>query len=220
MNARAEKDSKIMARLRLLALLTAGVTAGACSPHHNVAPPNLGFTSLNQPVVQRTDYVLDLNAGGSGVAPAELGRLDAWFHSLRLGYGDRISLDAPYVDANSRRDVAAVAASYGLLLSDGAPITAGMVAPGSVRVIVSRMMASVPGCPNWNDVPFNASTATSSNYGCATNSNLAAMVADPSDLVLGQSGPGVGDPAAVAKAIRTFRDTGAKPLQAESTGGQ
>jgi pilus assembly protein CpaD len=49
------------------------------------------------------------------------------------------------------------------------------------------------------------------------------MVADPSDLVLGRSGDGVGDASAVTKAIKTYRDktpTGQGALKIESTGGK
>lgn len=211
-----------MARFNIAALLTVGVATVACSPvHQNVAPPNMGLVPVNQPVVQRTDYVFDVNGGG-GIAPAELGRLDAWFQSLQLGYGDRVSIDAPYADDASRRDIASVAASYGLLLSDGAPVTAGNLAPGALRVVVSRGTASMPTCPNWDRGRYNMTAETGSNYGCAINGNLAAMIADPSDLVRGQAGPEGGDAASVNKAVKLYREmapTG-NALKSEKTGGQ
>jgi pilus assembly protein CpaD len=100
-------------------------------------------------------------------------------------------------------------------------VTTGEVSPGSVRIVVSRTTASVPGCPNWEG-PDRLST-TSSNYGCAMNSNLAAMIADPNDLVLGQTGSGTSDPTTASRAIRTHRNatpTGAGGLQNVRTGGQ
>jgi pilus assembly protein CpaD len=185
---------------------------------------NAGLNSANQPVVQRTDYVLDV-AAGNGVSAQEQQRLSQWFQSLGLGYGDRIFVDEPggYADPASRPDIARVAGAHGLLLSDSAPATAGSVQPGTVRVVVSRTTASVPGCPNWEDREINSRTQyTASNYGCATNSNLAAMIADPNDLVLGQTGSVTGNDA--DKAIKAYRDrelTGYKgELKAESTGGE
>src|SRR3546814_17194182 len=75
--------------------------------------------------------------------------------------------------------------NYGMLLSDVAPVTAGSVPGGTVRIVVSRSVASVPGCPDWRDTQeADLNGGTSSNYGCAVNSNLAAMVANPQDLVL------------------------------------
>ena len=195
--------------------------AGAAHAAHRApaAPEaNHGLNSPNQPVVRRTDFALDLNAG-NGLAPSEQGRLDAWFHSLGLGYGDRIFVDGDAY-GRARADVAAVAADYGLLLSDGAPISAGAPAPGTVRIVVSRSTASVPNCPVWRG--HDSPTETSANYGCAINSNLAAMIADPNDLVLGQAGSAVSNAATAAKAIKTYREappTGAKGLIDTSTTG-
>ncbi|MFN3944373.1 MAG: CpaD family pilus assembly protein [Allosphingosinicella sp.] len=205
------------------ALLVLGLAAAGCAGGDYAPNVNHTLYSVNQPVVERTDYVLDVSTSAGGLSAGEQGRLGAWFDSLQLGYGDRVSVDQPrgFEDARGRRDVASVAASYGLLLAEGAPVTAGAVQPGSLRVIVSRTTASVPGCPNWDyaNEP-GAPIATSPNYGCASNSNLAAMVADPNDLVLGQTGSlsGTGDTA--TKAIRTHRNavpSGTRGLQDVNT---
>jgi pilus assembly protein CpaD len=205
------------------ALIALGLSVSGCGPETNRLQPyaNPSLSSVNQPVVSRTDYVLDLSTTGSGVPDSELARLDDWFASLQLAYGDRVSTDG-YGDPVARQDVARVAEAYGLLLADGAPVTAGRVQPGSVRVIVSRSVAEVPGCPHYDSREVGERNTTSPNYGCATNSNLARMVADPSDLVLGRSGAAAGDAATTAKAIKTYRDripTGAAAaLTSEKTG--
>lgn len=214
-----------------LALMTMSILAAGCAqaPARNAgltAAHNPSVYSVHQPVVQRTDYVLDLAASG-GLAPQETGRLQGWFEGLELGYGDRISVDqaAGYEDPRTRQDIAAIAASYGLLLSEGSPVTSGAVQPGAARVIVSRMTASVPSCPDWSDAGSLAATSAShSNYGCAINSNLAAMIADPADLVLGQAGTTVNNADAAARAIKTYRDrpqSGAGgQVKPEATGGR
>jgi pilus assembly protein CpaD len=59
-----------------------------------------------------------------------------------------------------------------------------------------------------------------STFGCAVNSNLAAMVANPQDLVYGREGSGVGDSLTTSKAIGSYRKaepTGTKGLQDIST---
>jgi pilus assembly protein CpaD len=208
------------------ALIAVAMTATACGPVTNGLTPvsNPSLYSVNQPVVQRTDYVLDVNATGGGVPDAELARLDAWFDSIQLGYGDHVSIDTggAYADAAARGDIASVVADYGLLLDEGAPVTAGAVQPGSVRVVVSRMTASVPGCPIWEDEIVGAPERTATNYGCATNSNLAQMIADPSDLVLGQAGSG-DDSRTGSRAVKIYREkrpTGAGELKSETTGGK
>lgn len=212
-----------MAQLRsLAALLIAGTAATACTST-GTAPPNRTVYSVNQPVVQRTDYVLDLASSADGLPTTEQDRLAAWFQTLQIGYGDRIAVDqGGYDSAKVTSDVADVAGQFGVLLDGSAPVTAGQLPPGSVRVVVRRTTASVPGCPNWEGA--GGLSATSPNYGCAVNANLAAMVADPNDLVLGQSGSGTSDPATATRAIRTHRNaqpTGAGGLQdVRTSGGQ
>lgn len=181
---------------------------------------NRSLYSVNQPVVQRTDYVIDLAAQGYGLAQEERARLLDWLDSLQLSYGDRLFVDGGNDPDLGRADVARIAAEYGMMLSRGAPMTAGAVQPGTFRVIVSRTEATVPGCPNWDNA--KGPSGTSPNYGCGVNSNLAAMVADPNDLVLGQAGSVTGDAATAAKAIGAYRSaapTGTQGLKDSITKG-
>lgn len=151
---------------------------------------NTSMYSTNQPVVERTNYALDVNIDGySGIADTERNRVADWFETLKLGFGDRIALD--YGDGSAsvaaKRQVALLAADHGMVLAETAPVTAGYITPGTARIVVTRSTASVPNCPNWekpNDSNFNSSNHP--NYGCAVNSNMAAMVSDPEDLVRGR----------------------------------
>lgn len=199
---------------RHFALLALATALAGCT-HNRPTEAMRGVSAVNVPVVSRADYVFDAAAPGGSLGPAEEARLDAWFRSLQLGYGDAIYVDGAYADG-ARADVARVAGRYGLLISDGAPVTAGAVEPGSVRVVVSRTRASVPNCPNWS-VPSqpNLENATMSNFGCGVNSNMAAMVANPEDLVHGREGSGLADGTTASKAIGTYRSaptTGSKGL--------
>ena len=203
-------------KLTLLALVSA--TAG-CS-HTAQDLPDRGIEAVNVPVVARTDYVFDAAAPGGSLQPGEAARLNAWFAGLDLGYGDSIYVDGPYADA-ARSDVAQVAGQYGMLVTPSAPVTVGAVPMGTVRVIVSRTRATVPGCPNWS-VPSqpNYNNRSMSNFGCAVNGNLAAMIANPQDLVHGREGSGVGDNQTSMKAVGAYRKaepTGSKGLQDIST---
>ena len=188
-------------KIALLALATA--LAGCM--HNQPTDEMRGVSAVNVPVVTRSDYALDLVAPGGTLPSAEAARLDGWFRSLQLGYGDIIFVDGPD-GYGARDDVARVAGRYGMLVSDGAPVTTGSVAPGSVRVVVSRTRASVPGCPNWT-VPAqpNYQNAQITGFGCSVNGNLAAMVANPEDLIHGREGSGVTDARSAAKAVDTYR---------------
>lgn len=171
-------------------------------------PSNRSLESVHQPVVSRTNYTLDINSGPGGVSIPEQRRLAGWFDALDLRYGDRISLDDPMRSGASRAAVEAIAGRYGILLSDEAPVTAGAVAPGTVRVVVTRSTATVPGCPDWSArSDANLGNGTGSNYGCATNSNMAAMVADPEHLLKGASGSGTTTVMSSTKAIESYRET-------------
>lgn len=182
---------------------------------------NRGMESVHQPVVQRTDYVIDVATSGYGLAPGEQERLDGWFRSIDLAYGDRVSIDDPNASAELRGDVQALLGRRGMSITGNAPVTAGAVAPGTARVVVSRASASVPGCPDWSRPSSPELTgSTMSNYGCANNAALAAMVADPLDLVQGREAAAATDPATAGKAIRVYRDTapsGTRGLKAETT---
>lgn len=188
---------------------------------------NRGLESVHQPVVSRTDYALDVATSGSDLAPGEEQRLAGWMTSLHVGYGDRVAIDDPNPYGAGVHDaVARQVAHYGLLVSDDAPVTNAPIAAGTIRVVVTRMRARVPGCPDYSR---NSSTDfesnTSSNYGCSSNATLAAMIANPADLVLGQAGSGVADQVSSAKAIDSFRKaapsgSGGTTIKSESAGGK
>jgi pilus assembly protein CpaD len=186
---------------------------------------NRGLESVHQPVVTRTDYTMDVWTGPSGLANGDSQRLSGWFESLQLGYGDRVSIDmgTAYDSSNVRQEIGNIAARYGLLLQQAAPLTQGELPQGAARVVVSRLKATVPGCPDWSRPSIaNMGGHTTPNFGCGTNSNLAAMIADPEDLLHGKTGNAAADAATSGKAIDVYRKaktTGEGGLKIERSGG-
>jgi pilus assembly protein CpaD len=216
----SETETKIMRTAHFTVLIALSLSVAACGTS------NRGLESAHQPVVSRTDYVLDVASGSdAGLSRADASRLSSWFESLQLSYGDHVSIDAPGGESDdaTRAAVASVAGRYGLLLDETAPLTSGALPAGSVRVVVSRTKAEVPGCPDWSlHSEFDFNSSTGSNHGCATNSNLAAMIADPRDLVRGREARGAVDASTAGKAIKTYRDkpsTGANDLKSPTIGG-
>jgi pilus assembly protein CpaD len=182
--------------------LSLGLALAACGD----TPNNRTLYSVKQPVVERHNYAIDVAAGAGGLPVPEQQRLAEWFDSMNLRYGDRVAIDGAIGSDAVRTDVAAIAARHGLLLSDGAPITEGFVDPGKVRIVVTRTRAYVPGCPDWSDtLASNLDNSTSDGFGCAVNSNLAAMVADPEHLLHGAEGTGETVVMSSTKAIQTYR---------------
>ncbi|MGC1469899.1 MAG: CpaD family pilus assembly protein [Sphingorhabdus sp.] len=173
-------------RAKLILTATLAFTLAGCG----ATGSNTSMYSTNQPVVQRSNYALDVNVDGtSGLSPFEQNRIAEWFEAMKVRFGDRIAVDFgdSYPDAATKQAVGDLAAKHGLLLSETAPVTTGSVAPGTARVVVTRSAASVPNCPNWTKTTEeNYNSSNHPNYGCAVNSNMAAMVADPEDLVRGR----------------------------------
>lgn len=214
-----------MSRTLLLAVALGGAVS-ACGPvNRDLVPASRGLESVNQPVVSRTEYILDLAGGYDGLAEGEAARLDAWLRSLEAGYGDTLYVDDATPGSARTTAVGAVAGQYGLAVAPGVPVTTGRTAEGGVRVVLSRTEAYVPGCPKWEDQgSVDYTNAQSAGFGCSTNGNLAAMIADPEDLLRGdQAGP-VSDSRVVFKSVDTYRrlvPSGVGgTVKAESAGGK
>jgi pilus assembly protein CpaD len=202
--------------------LSLGLALAGCGD----TPNNRTLYSVKQPVVERHNYALDVGAGAGGLPVPEQQRLADWFESMDLGYGDRVAIDGAVGSEAVRADVAAIASRHGILLAEGAPITEGYIDPGKVRIVVTRTRAHVPGCPDWSDTyASNLDNSTSDGFGCAVNSNLAAMVADPEHLLHGAQGTGETVVMSSTKAIETYRaqeptgKAGLPEISSQSAGG-
>jgi pilus assembly protein CpaD len=215
-----------MKKIATWTVLALATSLAGCS---GAAYSNRGLDSVHQPVVRNAIYQFDVAASSGELPPSEQGRLQGWLDAMGVRYGDRIAIEDPsaYGATSAQATVRSMIERRGLLISNEVPVTTGAVPQGHLRVIVTRASAFVPGCPNWDSKSaINPANATSSNYGCATNSNIAAMVADPNDLIKGARNAG-NDPSMATRAIKTFREkppTGAGELRGEATsnsgGGQ
>jgi pilus assembly protein CpaD len=213
-NARTNRLARVPA-ITLVAMLGLGLAGCGGMPQNN------SLYSVKQPVVERTNMVLDVNTNASGLPISEQQRINGWFETMDLRYGDRIAIENPGQNPAVTSAIRDLAARYGLMISDTAPVTPGYLQPGQARVVITRSTASVPGCPDWSaKSDMNYSNGLSPGYGCAVNSNIAAMVADPQDLLEGKKGSGETVIATGNKAISTYRDmepTGKAGLQDPGT---
>ena len=208
-----------------LLLLGAALPLAACGGDYR------GLETVHQPVVAQTDYALDLLAGPDGLATGEAQRLRGWLDVLAAGPGAALAIDDPFASPGARAEIAGIAAERGLRLAPAAVAQttppAAPPAPGMLRVVVSRATASVPSCqtPAGRVALVNFDAHTSSTFGCAINGTLAAMVADPNDLIRGKADDGANSAAAAAKAITVWRKAaptgaGGTALKSESTGAR
>ena len=191
--------------LRFGLIAAAALPLGACGGDSKF---NRTVESVNQPVVSYSTFVYDVNGSSDSLSQAERIRLIGWLDSLNVGYGDSIAIAAGdgSVPASLHNDIAEVIARRGLLIQEDASPLGGTPAYGAVRLVVRRSTASVPGCPDWRTKQeSNMVGDTSSNYGCGVNGNLAAMIANPEDLVRGQTGDSALRAETSSKAIEALR---------------
>ena len=175
-------------RTKLIILVRSSRFGGGCAAPRGTQADR-GVASVNVPVVTRADYVFDAAAPGGALAPGEAAaarrlvpRPRPWLrrHDLR-----RRRLCRPARAPRSRGSPATMAC-----WSRPAPRSPpAWFQPGTVRVVVSRNRAAVPDCPNWSRPSQpDFENQSMSNFGCAVNTNLAAMVANPEDLIHGREG--------------------------------
>jgi len=192
--------------MRVALVATAALSLSACGGETSF---NKGMNSVHQPVVSYATYLYDVQAGSGKLSSAERVRLAGWLNSVNVGYGDSIAIanGGAGVSPALHEDIADVLGRRGMLIGEDNSALAGTPPHGSVRLILRRASASVPGCPDWSRNSENdISGGTSTNYGCATNSNLAAMIANPEDLVRGQSADSDLRTTTSNRAIETYRD--------------
>lgn len=184
---------------------------------------NRGVQSVHQPVVSYSTFLFDVQTDGGRLSPTEQTRLTGWLDSLDVSYGDSVAIatNGVTVAPGVQEDVADVVGRRGMLVQEDVSGVAGTPPYGSIRLILRRTTASVPNCPDWRtNQEANMVGGTSSNFGCGVNGNLAAMVANPEDLVRGQTANSDLRSLTSTKAIETYRQkapTGAGDLK--SLGG-
>ena len=148
------------------------------------------------------------------------------------GTGD-ITIQVPFASANEIAAAETGQAVHYALVRAGVPRSHIRVAPyhfgdrartSSLRLSYLRVKAVTPTCGLWPETqPTNYRNADYDNFGCATQQNLAAMVANPADLVQPQpmTPPDGARRAAVVKTYSDIGNTGwaPAPLQALPSNG-
>lgn len=127
--------------------------------------------------------------------PADLEIDQAEAFLTRVGAGRRDVLEIRFIDGPIAETQAEILQA---LLADGGyqsvlyPVREGDLAPGAdktgVTIAIRKAVVKLPDCPNWSDVPGRKYDNTAfSNFGCSNVTNLGMMVANPEDLLVGQS---------------------------------
>lgn len=153
--------------------------SGAESPKHN------------QVLFLHQTYDVRFDPGKDKLSPAEQKRLADYIANEDISLYDEITVASGNGDANAAGLAARRAASVATYLRSfhlkSAPDSVIAAPADQVTISIARYVVVTPQCPDWRkpseDDPSNT---PSSNLGCATETNLGLMVADPRDLVVGK----------------------------------
>ena len=193
-----------------------GLGLGACTPSLG-PQSNLGWIEASSPKqleVDRAEYRHSIYfPTDSSVFPdSERARLLSFLHTVQPGGRDSIRLEghaderatelynlelaarrAERVESFLReagvRDLTVTTVAFGEAIP-AVPST-GPAAWGlnrRVELVLERYLVTLPACPDWSrESGTDFSNQPSSNFGCATQTNLGLMVAEPKDLVRGRT---------------------------------
>jgi pilus assembly protein CpaD len=181
----------------LLPILALTLFVGACAPATSYtdaeAPKRLKLDSAT------TQLNLHFAPGSASLSPADAARLREMAATGRIAASDRVTIAAAGAPLLAEERIGAVSQ---LLLNYGVTTVIGSAnVPANQAVVeASRTLVTLPPCPNWSKLSSSDyGNQPSSNFGCATETNLGMMVANPNDLASGLPvGPSAGQPAAAA----------------------
>ena len=204
--------------------LAAVTMLAACGSPFNGPEVALSIAEEHPIAVDSQTVTLTLKATPLGELTAlDKARLKAFAHSyMNAGHGP-LSMTTPGGATGASADMAAEARAYlyqtGLdvgALQD-ASYAAGASASGDVILSYVRYVATPSACGVWNGVrERDYRNLRSPNFGCATQNNLAAMLADPRDLIApaDMASP---DSAFRIRGVRAFREGEVTSTEADST---
>jgi pilus assembly protein CpaD len=185
--------------------LAVAVSLGGCAAPQPIAEgASTEMPNSIQVSAQTLSHLIHFSRGSAVPDARETADLNVFLASAEAERGDSILVEKSAAQADDKRAArgAAALARQGLR---PAVSRAADVSPGEVRLVIVHSVVLGPACPNWSKPPGNDFDNTMhSDFGCATAVNFAAMVANPSDLAVGQTmGPQFGDPALAA--VQRFR---------------
>lgn len=187
--------------LCVIPLLIVAVTLGACK-HGDAGTQVDGWTladpSQRHPIMvsqQPSHLNLAVARGSQGLTPSQRAEVLDFAGHFRAGDSgnSRLVISAPSGTANESAAMIAANDVHSLLLDGGFSEStiaieayhedAGPQAP--VRISYMRYVAEGPACgSNWDkNLAYNPSNVPHPDLGCATQHNLAAMIANPADLL-------------------------------------
>jgi pilus assembly protein CpaD len=173
-----------------IASLAAVLLAGSCAAPVNDGTGLSNDPAVNHPITVEPSYhtlKLPFSAADAGLMPDDASKFDAFVADYLASGNGAISITAPSGDqANAAisyfgERLASLGVLRGRILVG---TRQGAEGDGRVEIGFVSYSAHVAPCGDWSTNWANgADNKSPENFGCATQHNIAAMVADPRDLV-------------------------------------
>jgi pilus assembly protein CpaD len=184
-------------------LLIAGCNTDAPTATGWSDPVPLKLSKVDVITLEHNVY---FTGGVKTIAAGEIAGLTHFLKDNAVADGDTVTVNSPGGSPSlAAKRQAAVLAELRTLHVRAVPAATTGPQADAVRVRVGHAIVTPPRCPDWSKPEDDNSTnSPSSNFGCATEVNLAQMVADPADLVTGKSS-GAADGVAMARGVELYR---------------
>jgi pilus assembly protein CpaD len=170
------------------------LVAGSCSVANDGDTISLDG-ARNHPIMVEPSYRdLKVGYGADGMSPQDAAKFDAFVADYRVHGNGSIAISVPS-GAGSRAAISFFGERAALsgISRDRILVTTREAGNADPRVDVSYIAytAHAQPCGDWSEnESYTVENHTSANFGCAVQHNIAAMVADPRDLM----GPGAMGP--------------------------
>ncbi len=229
---------------RLGSLAFAAIALAACTPGTTEMNAATGWLEASSPKVLEVDraqyrHTVFFQTDRDNLVGAEQDRLIAFLRAVRPtdrdsirveGHADERASDLYNLDLASRRmeAVGLFLKDHGIERLDLQASAFGEQAPAAegnnerawkknrrVEIVLERYLVTPPACPDWSRrTGVDFANRPHTNFGCATQTNLGLMIANPRDLVRGRT-LGPADGVHQAEGVVRYREGEQPELQEE-----
>lgn len=174
-------------KVAILAGTLAACSQGGQSP---IYPTGAETEMRNKVEMVRMPYLLLSEQGGSDyLSKGSIMGLDSFLDRVGVRYGDTIVMDQGEDVASGRvESVVRFLAGRGVETGETDGVFGPQPARGNMMLYIERYVVELPNCPNFEQASTpDYQNAGYPNFGCSTVSALGLMVANPRDLIAGQT---------------------------------
>ena len=164
--------------------ISAVLLAGSCTTNFHKDADNFDDPIANHPIAVEPSYQsLKLSYSAAGLDSADKEKLDSFVTDYRMHGNGKISIAVPG-GAGMQQAVTALADRINDLGVSRDRILVAATQGTQIEINYISYQAHTVACGDWSeDLFYTAENRTAANLGCANQHNVAAMVADPRDLL-------------------------------------